>query len=905
MLEAGGYDGFKDGSHWIAVSPTQIKSATGNIGTYDATNPDIRYSLTQKVNSLPNSSKILDSVNKIISVQEQTGHVERMVAAFSPKSRSNFRAAFIDRYNQIGVNSKQVAKLKGENWLLADVSAEAAANMSDLATGVSASALGVGQGKGGIPVYANGFTKVFNDDGKIKGAVEIFSTLAKYNNPEIYRLYQWWAGSLRGKRLLDNGREQKYDKDDIKLAEELLVSFPEFKQVQKEWIVYNDGLVKYAVDTGVLTKEAGEKFREYGDYIPFYRQIDGEQTVGPNIFSGISGVKGPKALKGSEAPLADFLETIVRNTQSIIESGMKNVAAERAIRDAVILGQAEKLNFQPKEFKSDVVSYQEKGRTVYYKLADPALYEAMKGLNIPDMPWLGILSAPANLLRTLVTKDPGFMLVNLMRDSVSAWVTSGSSMTPIVDTMNQFVKTLAGKSPEAEALMMSGVLGGYDFASNVESGGKDLAKYLRKKTNTKTTTEFLATPFTSVWEALEKGTTASDAATRAAIYRRVMDETGNEAEAIYRALEVLNFNRKGNAAVVRILTAIVPFLNARIQGLDVLYRASFGEMASKDAKAIQKAFLIRGLFLMGMTALYYAATSDDDEYKKQEQEVRDNNWLIPSLGIKIPIPFEIGVLFKVIPERIMAYHYGTDTGADLLKSASRNIVSTFAFNPVPQAIIPFVETATNYSFFTGREIVPRELQDVSPEFQTNAGTSGLAKRISSGLADILPSGLKEKALSPIQIDHIVNGYTGTLGMYASNMLNSVFDRSTDPTRADLRLEQMPVLRRILIDKEARGNATAYYDLKNSTDTMVRTINLLEKTQNFEELGKYQQENLNLLATQDYMKDLAKMMKDLNEYSVMIKSSQMDGASKRDALLAINQAQNNVTANIKTIRKMLN
>ena len=584
---------------------------------------------------------------------------------------------------------------------------------------------------------------------------------------------------------------------------------------------------------------------------------------------------------------------------------MKNVAAERAVRDAVILGQAEKLNFQPKEFKSDVVSYQEKGRTVYYKLADPALYEAMKGLNIPDMPWLGILSAPANLLRTLVTKDPGFMLVNLMRDSVSAWVTSGSSMTPIVDTMNQFVKTLAGKSPEAQALMMSGVLGGYDFASNVESGGKDLAKYLRKKTNTKTTTEFLATPFTSIWEALEKGTTASDAATRAAIYRRVMDETGNEAEAIYRALEVLNFNRKGNAAVVRILTAIVPFLNARIQGLDVLYRASFGEMASKDAKAIQKAFLVRGLFLMGMTALYYAATADDEEYKKQEQEVRDNNWLIPSLGIKIPIPFEIGVLFKVIPERIMAYHYGTDTGADLLKSAARNIVSTFAFNPVPQAIIPFVETATNKSFFTGREIVPRELQDVSPEFQTNERTSGLAKRISSGLADILPSGLKEKALSPIQIDHIVNGYTGTLGMYASSMLNSVFDRSTDPTRADLRLEQMPVLRRILIDKEAKGNATAYYDLKHSTDTMVRTINLLEKTQNFEELGKYQQENLNLLATQDYMKDLAKMMKELNEYSVMIKSSQMDGASKRDALLAISQAQNNVTANIKTIRKMLN
>ena len=95
------------------------------------------------------------------------------------------------------------------------------------------------------------------------------------------------------------------------------------------------------------------------------------------------------------------------------------------------------------------------------------------------------------------------MLVNLMRDSVSAWVTSGSNMTPIVDTMNQFVKTLAGKSPEAEALMMSGVLGGYDFASNVESGGKDLAKYLRKKTNTKPPRNSSNTVYKH-WEALGK-----------------------------------------------------------------------------------------------------------------------------------------------------------------------------------------------------------------------------------------------------------------------------------------------------------------------------------------------------------------------------------------------------------------
>lgn len=45
VLQAGGYDGMRDGKHWAAFSPTQIKSAIGNTGTFDPENPDIRYSL--------------------------------------------------------------------------------------------------------------------------------------------------------------------------------------------------------------------------------------------------------------------------------------------------------------------------------------------------------------------------------------------------------------------------------------------------------------------------------------------------------------------------------------------------------------------------------------------------------------------------------------------------------------------------------------------------------------------------------------------------------------------------------------------------------------------------------------------------------------------------------------------
>jgi hypothetical protein len=73
------------------------------------------------------------------------------------------------------------------------------------------------------------------------------------------------------------------------------------------------------------------------------------------------------------------------------------------------------------------------------------------------MPFLGILSGPANLLRNLVTKDPGFMLANMMRDSLSAYATSGANMTPLIDTIRNFGTVMANRSPEFVKLVNAGV----------------------------------------------------------------------------------------------------------------------------------------------------------------------------------------------------------------------------------------------------------------------------------------------------------------------------------------------------------------------------------------------------------------------------------------------------------------
>jgi hypothetical protein len=457
--------------------------------------------------------------------------------------------------------------------------------------------------------------------------------------------------------------------------------------------------------------------------------------------------------------------------------------------------------------------------------------------------------------------------------------------------MTNFAKALARKSPGYEALLDAGIIGGYELSQNVEQSGASLARDLDKKAGKKD--PILMRPFTSLWGALETGTTASDAATRSLVYERVLAETGNEAEALYRALEVMNFNRKGNSPLIRVLTAAVPFFNARLQGLDLFYRAARGKMNTNDAKAIQRKFWLRGLTMFGLSAMYYMMVADDEDYKKQEQETKDGNWLIPRLGIRIPIPFEVGVLFKVMPERITAVLAGNDTGKDLVDSTVRNLVNTFAFNPIPQTVKPVFEAATNFSFFTMRPIVGQGMGDVAPEFQVGPGTSKIAEIMG-----------KQLGISPMKVDHVIKGYTGTMGTYMVDATDLVMEQFGDSTKANKRFEQLPVIKRFAIDPEARGTVTSYYELKDSVDTFTRTSNLLEKTSKPEEFLEYVQKNAGMLGVKDYVLGMEKEMKQLRDMRRTITSSNMDGEQKKDMLITINRAENNLTANIQTVKKLI-
>jgi hypothetical protein len=891
-LRSRGHDGVEigDGTWVVLKSPNQIKSAIGNTGEFSSVKSDIRYSLRQQAGQTLGQS-YLDTVQRTTTPRVEKGFKDRISEAMSATPFAKFRQMFINKYERIEYYSRELAKQFGDSsLLLADQSAIAAALMSDRAAGVAAESF-----KSGIPVYAKGYTYVDNMGGKVKGLMEILMPLAQKQDPFVYQMFQDYAARRRGVRLDAQGKVTPFSRQELAQIPAIEKQFPEFKQVFEDYQRYNEGLVRYMRDTGVIDAKAAQEWMRYGDYIPFYRQLDGERTVGPSIFSAISGVKAPKKLKGGDAPLGEFLETVVRNSRAAIEAGMRNVAANRVVTNFQRLNSptaggklVEKVTEKERDFP-DVVMVRENGKDAYYKVADPLLVQSLQALNIPQIPGLDILAKPAEFLREMVTRDPAFIGASVLRESLSAWITTGQKLTPVATGVNQFVKILSNASPTVQALRRAGIGSGYEFKGDVQATAGVFGDQLKRMAGEMTTAQKAVMPLRAMWDGLDKASTAADLSTRAAVFERVLEETGNEAEAIYQAMEVINFSRKGSSPIIQIFAAIIPFLNARIQGLDLLYRAGFGRLASSTAVAQQKAFMLRSLALFGTTAMYYALVQDEEEWQRADQETRDNYWIIG--GFKFPIPFELGVMFKVIPERIMAYTMGDDTGEQVRESIARQVMGTLSFNPIPQAVLPLIEASSNYSFFLQRDIVGMGKKDLAPEFQISEGTSQIAIQLGQTLG-----------ISPMKIDYIIRGYTGAMGTYAITTMDSIIRSEDDATKATWRLDQIPVLKRFMISDLGAGTVNEYYDLREKLDEVVRTSNQLERTGNIEALTEYLKENGQVLGMKDYIRDLDKDMKSLRESRLAINISRMEPDQKRQSLDALRKAEIALTERINLLRK---
>ena len=193
--------------------------------------------------------------------------------------------------------------------------------------------------------------------------------------------------------------------------------------------------------------------------------------------------------------------------------------------------------------------------------------------------------------------------------------------------------------------------------------------------------------------------------------------------------------------------------------------------------------------------------------------------------MKIPIPFEVGTIFKVIPERFIDVMMGGEK-ADLAKSYSRQLSNTLKIDPLGfQAIKPLVEVVNNRSTYTGSEIVPYYMREgLEPFAQSRYGTNELARLIGEQLN-----------ISPLKLEYIMNGYGGTLGGYLLTMIDATLRQATDRDFLSPRIDQLPVLKRLITQTEfGRGLEQQFYELRKESNRYVQTLSALKEQGRFKE-----------------------------------------------------------------------
>jgi hypothetical protein len=202
----------------------------------------------------------------------------------------------------------------------------------------------------------------------------------------------------------------------------------------------------------------------------------------------------------------------------------------------------------------------------------------------------------------------------------------------------------------------------------------------------------------------------------------------------------------------------------------------------------------------------------------------------------------------------------------------RAITSTLAINPVPQAVLPFAEVMVNYDTFTGRSVVPPYMDErMAAQYQTRFGTNELARMLGEATK-----------ISPIKIDHLLNGYFGTLGTYTLDAIDHVM-RDADRMYPSRDPYEYPFIRRFFADANQPGLQSQYYDLYKEVGKVTNTIRQLRKDGRVDELNAYLMENQSILGVKTSVDYLAKTMERYRDQKDAILKSPLEPDVKKELI----------------------
>jgi hypothetical protein len=647
----------------------------------------------------------------------------------------------------------------------------------------------------------------------------------------------------KAKEYLAIDREKVVTPAHIARIEAVMKKYPETKVILDDIRDLLRSHVELAHASGLIDAHTARKWNSKKDYIPMYKPEDLDSFENEGSSWGIG--MGSKTLKNAadyrrEGHLhkINVWDNLQKHTALMVASSAQNEMRRTAVSQLAKFGEVVKAKDQGRSSKDGNLAVYENGVKTWYIVKDPDALIAFQNFNFAAKP---LLQMAGSVLRVGALYNPIYWYRQLVRDPLAANLVAnvGGVVTPF-HTMAHIAHILSGRSTNFRTLREHGVVGPVDLTHNYNSMQAQIGKAMSFDRNV---WGDIKNTFVRIHE-------ASDSATRVALYNNALKDakklglSGQDAEnyASHKARESINFAVHGTSEALNTIRVSTPFFSSTLNGLDTVYRAmTQHNLSPREKKELRGRFYSRALMMSTMSAMYAMLMQDDEAYKELPASEKDGNWLVPmskdadgkTVFFKVPAPFEVGFLFKTLPELFVTKMNDNITNRELFKSI-RDGLETNALPPiplVPQLLKPIVETATNFDLHNMRQI--ESANDLNKMVESRGeGENAFYDWLSKDLK------LKNINLSPKKIQHLWQGYFAQLGAISASLADSLITSTTGENKTPTKSAyKSNLVKGVITDPTSSKYLSQFYDMSADATEIVNSLNEYKRTA---QVGKIEQ-----------------------------------------------------------------
>lgn len=703
--------------------------------------------------------------------------------------------------------------------------------------------------------------------------------------------FEAYMVARRAQELTGQARERLFTAEEISGTLQKFES-PKFREVFDEMQTFQREVLEYARDGGMVSKEVFDAvLKANQNYVPFMRIL--HPKAGARAGFGNQG-DVVRRLHGSSLNIKAPLQSIIENTSMLVTATNRNYVARKmaelaeltqgggkwmerlpqssqAVRvateqirtrlenagvildDKVVDLLGDMQTFFRMAPEADAASHQMivrlgAGERVAFEL-DPTLFRAMTEMGPKEANFaVKLLTLPATTVRRGVTLAPDFMLRNIVRDTVAAWLQTKGGFIPVWDSARGAIARLA-KDDDYWRFQAFGGAYSSQWTGESTRATRRLHEIVRSRGWDKTKLDSILDTPKKLARALDALGEMTEMGSRLGEFKHVYDRGGRTGEAALQAAfagrEVsTDFAMKGANPAVWFMTRITPFLNAGAQGI---YKG--GRTLTEDG--LKRSFmptafkLVTGLITP--TLLLHLYNRQQPWYQDLEAWERDLFWHIglgPETILRIPKPFEWGLFGATIPE-YLADSVIDKEPAENAKNIANATYEMMALRVIPPVFLVPMEQWGNKVQFTGRPIVADFSDKLEPFLQYGPYTTETAKLIGQAFN-----------VSPARIEHGVRGLTGTLGMYALMGSDQIVRHTVDlPEPPVTRWTEKPAVKAFFsrAPNDWSRPVGEFYEALDAVQTRVQSLRKLEGLSEEDEegpLGEIRQDMKRIRASKD-------------------------------------------------------